>query len=155
MPKTMLPNAYAGQHCSIASTLEIVGERWTMLILRDAFLGVRRFEHFQKRNGIARNVLSARLERLVEAGILRRRRYSERPPRDEYLLTEKGLDLWPTLVAMLKWGDKHVYAGARPKLLFHRDCGGEVSERRTCERCGAELGPRDVRAEPGLESVPA
>jgi DNA-binding HxlR family transcriptional regulator len=151
----MLPNAYENQRCSIASALEVVGERWTVIILRDAFLGVRRFEHFRKRNGIARNVLTARLERLVEAGILERRPYSERPPRDEYLLTEKGLDLWPMLVSMLKWGDKYVYPGAPPRVLRHRGCGGEISDRRICERCDAELGPRDVTAEPGLEPLAA
>jgi DNA-binding HxlR family transcriptional regulator len=151
----MLPNAYENQRCSIASALEIVGERWTLLILRDAFLGVRRFDHFQKRNGIARNVLAARLERLVEAEILERRRYSEHPPRDEYLLTEKGLDLWPTLVSMLKWGDRYVYPDAPPRVLRHRGCGGEFSDRRICERCGAELGPRDVVAEPPLAPLPA
>jgi DNA-binding HxlR family transcriptional regulator len=151
----MLPRAYEGQRCSIAATLEIVGERWTLLLLRDAFLGVRRFEEFQKRNGIARNVLAARLERLVDEGVLRRRRYSERPPRDEYVLTEKGLDLWPAIVSLLHWGDKHLNPDAPPMILTHRDCGGSVSDRRVCESCGAELGPRDVAATPGLTSTAA
>src|ERR1700736_954405 len=99
----MLPADYESQNCSIARALELVGERWTILILRDAFLGTRRFDEFQRSLGIARNVLQSRLERLVEAGILRRDPYQERPRRFEYRLTAKGVDLWPVIVAMLKW----------------------------------------------------
>ena len=92
----MLRSDYDDQMCSIARALEVVGERWTLLILRDVFLGVRRFDEIQRDLGIARNVLAARLEQARRAtGVLERRRYSEHPPRDEYLLTEKGLDLWP------------------------------------------------------------
>src|SRR3954469_23934976 len=103
----MLGRSYDGQVCSIARSLEIVGERWTLLILRDAFLGVRRFEDFQRSTGAARNVLSARLGRLVEEGVLERRRYQERPERFEYRLTDKGLELWPVMVRLLQWGDRH------------------------------------------------
>jgi DNA-binding HxlR family transcriptional regulator len=142
----VLKHTYDGQHCSIAGTLEIVGERWTLLLLRDAFLGVRRFDEFQRRNGIARNVLAARLQRLVDEGLLRRERYTERPPRDEYRLTEKGVDLWPVIVSLLQWGDKHVHPDDAPVVLTHRGCGGELDERRMCRRCGAALGPREVLA---------
>src|SRR3954469_2905422 len=93
----MLGNSYDDQVCSIARTLELIGERWTILIVRDAFLGVRRFDELQRSLGIARNVLQNRLERLVEHGILERVRYQERPERFEYRLTEKGIDLWPVL----------------------------------------------------------
>jgi len=89
----VLPNDYEGQNCSIARALEVVGERWTLLIIRDALLGLRRFDQFQESLGIARNVLTRRLNRLVEEGILARVRYSERPERYEYRLTTKGRDL--------------------------------------------------------------
>jgi DNA-binding HxlR family transcriptional regulator len=104
----MLNRVYEGQNCSIARALEIVGERWTLLIVRDAFLGLRRFEQFQQSLGIARNVLTDRLNRLVDEGILERVRYSERPERYEYRLTQKGRDLHLALTGLRQWGDKHV-----------------------------------------------
>src|SRR6266545_2049964 len=104
----MLNRAYEGQNCSIAATLELVGERWTLLILRDAFLGLRRFDEFQASLGVARNVLSARLNRLVEAGIFEKVRYSERPERFEYRLTAKGGELNVALSALRQWGDRHL-----------------------------------------------
>ena len=115
----MLHDRYTGQVCSIARSLELVGERWTLLILRDLFLGHRRFEALQSRLGIARNVLAARLEKLVAAGIVERRRYSERPLRHEYRLTAKGRDLWPVLVALMQWGDRHAAPAGPPVLLAH------------------------------------
>ena len=145
----MLRNDYAGQNCSIASTLELIGERWTLLIVRDAFLGVRRFDDFQRSLGIARNVLQGRLERLVENGILERVRYQERPERFEYRLTEKGIDLWPVMVSLLAWGDRHAAPDGPPVVLEHRGCGGRVNDRRICESCAALLGPREVRARRG------
>lgn len=153
----MLGNTYSGQNCSAARTLELIGERWTPLIIRDAFLGITRFDDFQRSLGIARNVLQARLERLVEAGILERSRYQERPERFEYRLTEKGLDLWPVLVSLLAWGDRHLAPDGPPVVLEHRGCGGQVNDRRICTRCGAELGPRDTRARrgPALGDAPA
>jgi DNA-binding HxlR family transcriptional regulator len=108
----MLRNDYEGQNCSIARALEIVGERWTLLIIRDAFLGLHRFDQFQDSLGIARNVLTDRLNRLVEEGILDRVRYSERPERHEYRLTPKGRDLTITLAGLRQWGDK--YLSAKP-----------------------------------------
>jgi DNA-binding HxlR family transcriptional regulator len=104
----MLRRDYEGQNCSIARALEVVGERWTLLIIRDAFLGMRRFEQFQESLGIARNVLSDRLNRLVEEGILDRIRYSERPERYEYRLTPKGRDLGIALAGLRQWGDKYL-----------------------------------------------
>ncbi len=146
----MLGNTYDNQTCSIARTLELIGERWTILIIRDAFLGVRRFDEFQRSLGVARNVLQGRLERLVENGILERVRYQERPERFEYRLTEKGLDLWPVVVSLLSWGDRHAAPEGPPVLLEHRGCGGRVNDRRICETCGALLGPRDVKARLGV-----
>jgi DNA-binding HxlR family transcriptional regulator len=145
----VLGRGYDNQVCSIAGTLEVVGERWTLLVIRDAFLGVRRFDDFQRDLGVARNVLQNRLERLVQEGILERRLYQERPARHEYRLTEKGIDLWPVIVALMKWGDRHVYPDGPPVVITHRDCGGEVDDHRTCSRCGAQLEARDVKARPG------
>ena len=146
----MLHNTYDGQTCSIARTLEVIGERWTLLILRDAFLGVRRFDDFQRGLGIARNVLNVRLQRLVDAGVLELRPYQERPVRYEYRLTQRGLDLWPGLVALMQWGDTNLAGDHGPPLLLeHKGCGGPMTDRRTCGACDAALGVRDVRVLPG------
>jgi len=141
----VLPRRYVDQHCSIAASLELVGDRWTLLVLREAFLGTRRFDDFQHRLGVARNVLTDRLRRLTDEGILERARYQEGPERFEYRLTGKGLDLWPVLVALMQWGDRYAIDGEPPVVLRHRDCGGEVDDRRVCARCRAPLGPRDVQ----------
>jgi len=145
----VLPRTYDNQECSLARTLEVIGDRWTLLVIRDAFLGVHRFEDLQKDLGVARNVLTDRLNRLVEEGILRRRRYQERPERYEYRLTRKGVDLWPIIMTTMKWGDRYLYAEGKPRLILHKGCGGEIDERLHCSSCGAELGPTDVYVEPG------
>jgi DNA-binding HxlR family transcriptional regulator len=146
----MLGNDYRHQTCSIAATLEVVGERWSLLIVRDVLLGVRRFDALQRDLGVARNVLQTRLERLIEHGVLERRQYQEHPPRHEYFLTEKGLDLWPTIVALLQWGDRYTPSpGGPPVLLEHKGCGGTIDSHRICERCGERLGPRDAIAKAG------
>ena len=119
------------------------------MIVREAFLGTRRFDQFQERLGVARNVLQARLERLIEAGIMRRELYQERPPRHEYRLTSKGVDLWPVVVSLLKWGDRYAAPAGPPVVLEHKGCGGELDDRRRCLRCGADLEPADVHARPG------
>jgi DNA-binding HxlR family transcriptional regulator len=152
----MLGRTYENQTCSVARTLELVGERWTLLIIRDAFLGVRRFGDFAERLGVARNVLQDRLERLVGEGILEKVPYQERPLRHEYRLTDQGRDLWPVLVALLKYGDRHLAPEGPPLLLVHRDCGGEVDDRRRCTACGRELEVGDVRMKtgPGMGLVP-
>jgi DNA-binding HxlR family transcriptional regulator len=143
----VLHNTYEGQVCSIARALELVGERWTLLILRDAFLGVRRFDDFQRSLGIARNVLNTRLQRLVEAGLLERHRYQERPERFEYRLTDMGVDLWPTIVSLMKWGDRHLAGDEGPPVLLrHRGCGGAIDDRRTCEKCGKQVEAREAQA---------
>lgn len=146
----MLHHDYPGQACSIAKSLEAIGERWSLLIVRDVMNGNRRFGQIQRSLGVARNVLSSRLQRLVEEGILERRAYQEGPTRYEYFLTEKGLDLWPALIALLGWGDRHS-AGPEgpPMLIVHKECGGGVSDRGICERCGEVLNARDARALPG------
>jgi len=146
----MLGSDYGNQNCSIARTLELVGERWTFLVLRDVFLGVHRFDALQRDLGVARNVLSTRLERLVGEDILTKVPYSERPLRYEYRLTDKGVDLWPVIVELLRWGDRYAAPGGPPIVIRHKGCGGELGEGpRVCTRCGEPLGARDVRAEPG------
>jgi DNA-binding HxlR family transcriptional regulator len=145
----MLRSDYGTQNCSIARSLELVGERWTLLVLREAFLGVRRFDAMQAKLGVARNVLSARLERLVGEGILEKVPYNERPLRHEYRLTDKGLDLWPVIVELLRWGDRYAAPNGPPIVIRHKQCGGELGDRRICSRCSAELTARDVRAEAG------
>jgi DNA-binding HxlR family transcriptional regulator len=145
----MLNRTYETQNCSVARALEVVGERWSLLIVRDLMLGYRRFDELHERLGVARNVLAARLERLAEEGVIEKELYQERPARYEYHLTEKGRDLWPVIVGLLSWGDRYLVKGAPPVVLEHRDCGGHVNDRRICERCGAELGLRDAIARPG------
>jgi DNA-binding HxlR family transcriptional regulator len=145
--------SFSDMHCSVAQTLEVVGEWWTLLILRDAFLGVTRFDEFQERLGISRNVLRQRLAHLVEHDVLVKVLYSERPPRYDYRLTDKGRDLWPVITTMRQWGDKHAASGGPPLELVHRTCG-EISEAElTCSSCGEPIGPRDVRAVPGSGAV--
>jgi DNA-binding HxlR family transcriptional regulator len=151
----MLGNAYDNQVCSLAGALEVIGERWSLLIVRDVLLGLRRFDEIQADLGIARNVLNARLTRLLDQGVLEKRLYQERPPRYEYRLTDKGLDLWPAIVALMQWGNRYTSPAAGPPVLLeHRGCGGAVDEHRICETCGARLSVRDVRALPGPGATP-
>jgi DNA-binding HxlR family transcriptional regulator len=145
----VLPRTYDSQECSVARTLEVMGDRWTMLVIRDAFRGVRRFDDFQRSLGVARNVLADRLGRLVDDGILERRRYQERPERFEYRLTEKGIDLWPVLVSLMKWGDRHAAPHGPPMLVLHRGCGGQVDARFICEKCGEPVDARTAEGRPG------
>ncbi len=151
----MLRNDYENQACSIAGALEVVGERWSLLIVRNVMLGLRRFDELQSQLGIARNVLQTRLRRLEEQGVIERRIYQERPPRYEYRLTEKGLDLWPAMVALMQWGDRYTPPPGGPAVVLeHRGCGGAVDEHRVCQACGARLEMRDVSARPGPGAVP-
>ena len=150
----MLGSDYRNQTCSIASALEVVGERWSLLIVRDVLLGLRRFDQLQADLGIARNILRSRLNRLVDEGVLEKRRYQERPERFEYRLTDKGLDLWPTIVALMQWGDRYAAPNGPPVVLTHRGCGGHIDEHRLCSVCGARLSVRDVKARPGPGANP-
>ncbi len=146
----VLRHDYPGQVCSIAKSLEVIGERWTLLIVRDVMNGERRFDQLQRSLGVARNVLATRLGRLVEEDILERRPYQSAPPRFEYFLTEKGLDLWPALIALIGWGDRHSPGPqGPPMLIIHKDCGGRVSDRGICESCEKVLHAREARALPG------
>ena len=143
------------QDCSVAQALAVVGDRWTLLILRDAFMGVRRFEAFQERTGAPRPVLAERLKTLVDEGVLEKRRYSERPDRFEYRLTEKGLDLWPVLVSLLRWGDKWATGSTGPPVeITHKACDHVVVPELACPECGEWLTARDMEAHYRREPVP-
>ena len=134
---------YSKECCSVAAALQVVGDPWTLLILRDAFFGVRRFDDWQARLGVARNVLASRLKSLVEAGVLETRLYSAHPPRKDYVLTAKGRDLMPVIVALKAWGDRHVYGGESPMELTHA-CGAVLEPRLICEVCGEPVQGRDL-----------
>lgn len=142
--------SFSEMHCSIAQTLELIGEWWTLLIIRDAFLGVRRFDDFVDRLGISRNVLTSRLDTLVETGILERRPYDEGRGRYDYLLTEQGRALWPVITALRQWGDEWIYGdGNEPLLIEHRACGHVATAEMRCDGCGELLDARSVRIVPG------
>ena len=129
----------------MARTIDVIGEWWTPLIVRDAFFGLRRFEEFQRSLGLARNILAARLDRLVETGIMERQPYQEHPPRDEYVLTEKGRDLFPVIAALLAWGDRWMDDGAGPPLLLMHECGEAATLQATCDRCGEPMSLANIR----------
>jgi DNA-binding HxlR family transcriptional regulator len=148
----MLEREYQGQNCSIARALEIVGERWTLLIIRDAFLGLRRFDQFQQSLGIARNVLTDRLNRLVREGILERSRYSERPVRHEYQLTPKGRDLLLPLTALRQWGDEHLTD--KPPTLLRSTTDGTPAVAALVPAGSAELRADQVELIPGPGATP-
>jgi DNA-binding HxlR family transcriptional regulator len=145
--------SFADMHCSIAQCLEVVGEWWSLLIVRDALLGVTRFDEFQERLGISRNVLNQRLARLVDAGVLAKVPYSEHPPRYDYRLTDKGRDLWPVLTTMRQWGDDYAAPDGPPLQVSHKHCGEIAQAQLTCSHCGEPIGARDVRAIPGPGAV--
>ena len=136
--------------CSVASTLEVIGERWTMHVLRESFLGVRRFEDFRRNIGVARNILSDRLNTLVAEGILRRELYSEHPPRYEYRLTRKGVDLSGILIELMKWGNRWAPNPDGPALLLrHRECSAVIEPVHACPECGEPVHPWNLQALPG------
>ncbi|MGA2124061.1 MAG: helix-turn-helix domain-containing protein [Acidimicrobiales bacterium] len=141
--------SFAKMDCSVAQCLEVIGEWWSMLIVRDAFLGVTRFEDFQRRLSISRNILRDRLNTLVDNGVFRRVPYSQHPPRDEYKLTQKGRDLWPVLSAMRQWGDQYAAPNGPPIEVVHESCGHSGRAVWSCSWCAAPLGPHNVHAVPG------
>ena len=140
--------SFADMECSVAQCLEVIGEWWSMLIVRDSFLGVTRFDDFQRRLGISRNILNERLNTLVDAGVLVRVPYSEHPPRNDYRLTVKGRDLWPVLTAMRQWGDRYAAPDGPPLRVIHKECGAVTEAVMVCGSCGESLGARDVEAFP-------
>ena len=140
----------ADWNCSIARTLDVVGEWWTLLILRDAFRGTTRFDDFHGSLGMARSVLTARLKKLTDEGVLARTLYSEHPPRHEYRLTEKGLALFPVIAALQQWGDDWATGPAGPSvLLLHTTCGQVSRPELRCPGCGGEVSAATARSVPG------
>jgi DNA-binding HxlR family transcriptional regulator len=138
------------ERCSIARTVSVIGDRWTLLVLRDCFLKVRRFEEFEARLGITRHVLADRLAKLVEAGVLKRVPYQERPARHEYRLTAKGRALQPVMLALVHWGDTHMQVPeGRPVIHRHLACGHDFDPVTVCSCCGEAVAPHDVEARPG------
>lgn len=148
-------NELADERCSVARTVSVIGDRWTLLILRDCFLRVRRFDDFEARLGITRHILADRLKKLIAAGVLRKVPYQEQPVRYEYRLTQKGLDLHPILMGIVHWGDTHM-AGkvGRPVLHQHLRCGHQFDPVLTCSECGEPVSPREVRVLAGPGAGP-
>jgi DNA-binding HxlR family transcriptional regulator len=146
----MLGRDYPDQVCSIARALEVVGERWTLLIVRDVLFGRNRFEELVESLGVTRTVLTARLRTLEDVGVLSRSAYQDNPPRFEYHLTEKGRGLQPVLAHLMWWGDEHYpRPEGPPRVLSHSRCGGRVQSRYVCGDCGETLGVGDVTSELG------
>ena len=143
---------YSDANCSIARTLAVVGEKWTLLILRESFYGLRRFDEFQSALGCARNLLADRLKTLVTHGLLERSTYQSEGgrSRQEYRLTDKGRDLFPAVVALMQWGDRWTADEAGPPVrLVHRECGEPVRAQLTCDAGHTRLSARDTEAVPG------
>jgi DNA-binding HxlR family transcriptional regulator len=146
----MLGRTYDRENCSAARTLEVVGERWSLLIIRNAmFAGSTRFTEFQRKLGIAPNILSSRLDRFLEAGLMETRPLADDPETHEYVLTPKGLDLQPVIVALTEWGDRWVAPQGPPIVYEHDGCGGRVHQHLSCEDCLATPVPAQVTARPG------
>ncbi|MFE3453487.1 winged helix-turn-helix transcriptional regulator [Nonomuraea sp. NPDC059194] len=140
---------YDGQDCSLAKALELIGERWTLLVIRDAMYGVRRYGDFLAHLDIPRAVLSQRLSTLVEAGILDKRRYQDSPPREEYVLTEVGRELWLPVLALAQWGERHLTSTGTRRLFFHTACGTRLDQAAHCSACGVRVGLEEVEVRPG------
>jgi DNA-binding HxlR family transcriptional regulator len=139
--------------CSVARTVDLLGDWWTPLVLRDAYYGVRRFDDFQRDLKIGRNILTERLNRLVDEGLLERVPYQERPVRHEYLLTDKGRDFIPVMAAMMRWGDRWLTGEEGPPLtLHHTTCDHDMHAEVVCSHCGEAIHLRDVRARGGPRS---
>lgn len=146
----VLGKTYDSQVCSIARALEVVGERWSLLIVRDAlFAGVTRFSDFQHNLGIATNILTSRLDGFVAAGVMERRPAASQPDQHEYVLTEKGRDLAAALIALTEWGDRWAAPDAPPILYRHTTCDGEVTQQIVCATCGEVADPAEVRVQLG------
>ncbi|MDF9714713.1 helix-turn-helix transcriptional regulator [Nocardioides sp. ChNu-99] len=143
---------HATDNCSLVRAVQVLGDRWTLVVLREVFIGVRRFDDIRRHTGIPRQVLTTRLATLVDAGLLHRAPYREPGARErhEYRLTEKGLDLQPALVALTRWGDRHLADPEGPPLEFrHRDCGASVDVAPVCSAGHVLTDPRETSIEPG------
>ncbi len=137
---------------TIERTLALVGDRWSILILRAAFRGIRRFDEFCSDLGIARPILTARLRKLVDAGLMTKEPYQEHPPRYEYKLTAMGAALSPAIVALVRWGDEHLSTGQPATMLVHARCGTELEQGFWCQSCATTFGPASIRGVPSPAS---
>jgi DNA-binding HxlR family transcriptional regulator len=140
---------FSDQNCSIAAALADLGERWTLLVMREVLLGRRRFADIRRHTGAAPNILSDRLQTLVEHGLLERRLYREQPEAHEYVPTAKGLDVSPVLVALLQWGDRHAAPAGPPRVLVHTTCGHDAEPELHCGHCGEAIESTELRVRPG------
>jgi DNA-binding HxlR family transcriptional regulator len=141
---------YEQQDCSLARALELVGERWTLLIVRDAFYGVRRYGDFLAHLDVPRAVLAERLQSLTDAGVLARQRYRHAPPRDEYVLTDQGRELWSVLYPLAQWGERHLSSAGPRRVFAHAHCGTTLDPAGACVRCGEHpVPPEDIEVRPG------
>jgi DNA-binding HxlR family transcriptional regulator len=145
---------FGDQNCSIARALEVLGERWTLLVMREVLLGRHRFADIQRNVGVAPNILSDRLQTLVDHGLLERRLYAEHPESYEYRPTAKGVDVNPVLVALLTWGDRHG-GHEPPRVIVHTTCGHDARPMLHCEHCGEAVRPADLKVRPGAGATPA
>lgn len=136
----------ASQICTYARTIELLGNEWTLMVLRELFLGARRFDELQCQTGASPHTLSQRLKRLEREGVLRREAYSDHPPRYEYRLTAMGRDLWPVIIAMKSWGDTWLEDGDKPVAITHKRCGQTVVPQMTCPDCGERMHAHDAEA---------
>jgi DNA-binding HxlR family transcriptional regulator len=146
---------FTDQNCSVAGALSIVGERWTLLIMREAMLGRRRFAEIKRNTGVASNILTDRLEMLVDQGLLRRRLYSEHPESYEYVPTRKGLDLNPVIIALLQWGDEYATSEeGPPRVPVHTTCGHDANPEMHCSHCGELIQSTELKVRPGPGATP-
>jgi DNA-binding HxlR family transcriptional regulator len=140
---------FSDQNCSVAGALEIVGDRWTLLVMREVLLGRRRFAEIRRKTGAAPNILSDRLHMLVEHGLLQRRLYSERPESYEYVATQKGMDLNPVIISLLQWGDRYAAPDGPPRVPVHAACGHDAQLELRCSHCGETIESAELMARPG------
>ncbi len=137
--------SFAAMNCSVAQCLEVVGEWWSVLLIRDALLGVTKFDDFWRRLGISKNILASRLNHLIDRGVMYKSQYSTKPERYEYLLTDKGRDLWTVISAMREWGDRYEAPNGPPVEVQHRTCGHVTNMIAVCSHCGERLESRDLK----------
>lgn len=143
-------NEHRFHACSVARALEVLGDRWTFLLMRESFFGVRRYSELARNLGCSRTILSDRLRRLLDAGVMQRRQYRTDPDHHEYLLTDAGVELYPAILALMHWGDEHLAGEQGPPLLLrHRTCGADTIPVLVCSACEEPIHAREIEPHPG------
>jgi DNA-binding HxlR family transcriptional regulator len=145
---------FTGQNCSIAAALGVIGERWTLLVMREVLFGHRRFAEIRRNIGVAPNILTDRLQMLVDHGLLERRLYTEHPESYEYMPTRKGVDVNPVITALMQWGDDYAAPNGAPRIPVHSACGHDAHPRLRCSHCGEIIKPSHLRVRPGPGATP-